>query len=187
VHGTGRGAGGRGEDAGDDGPRVPGAGDGQADGAGEDPGLLDRLAGAGADQGGRPVRGEREQGHTGVARLQHRGVQVRHRRARRRRDRDGASRAQGETESEEPGRALVDADVQPQPAVDVGLVQREGERRVARTRAEHGLGDPAPGQLVDDSPGELDRRHHTTTVAARRDPSPVVIVVTPGKGRSALR
>ena len=57
--------------------------------------------------------------------------------------------------------ALVDADVQPQPAGAVGVVQRERQRRVARTRAQHDVADAAANQFVDDDTG-LRRRgvHH---------------------------
>ncbi len=46
-----------------------------------------------------------------------------------------------------PGRALVHLDVQPDPRV---VVQRHRERRRSRPGREHGVGHPAPGQLVDE-------------------------------------
>jgi len=61
---------------------------------------------------------------------------------------------------EEAGRALVDPDVQPQPPLGVRGVQGERQRRVAGAGAEHGVGDAAADQLVDDQPGPGRRLVH---------------------------
>ena len=116
----------------------------------EDPRLHDRLVRAGPDQLRRPVRGEHQQRHPGVGGLQDGRVQVRDGGARGRRHRHRTPGPQREAQREEAGGPLVDPDVQPQATGGVGGVQREGQRGVARAGAEHGVGDPAAHQLVDD-------------------------------------
>ena len=98
----------------------------------------------------RPVSREHQQRHAGVGRLQHGRVQVRDGRPRRRHHRHRPAGPQRQAEREEAGGALVDPHVQPQAPRDVRVVQRERERRAARSRAQDGVGDPAADQLVDD-------------------------------------
>ena len=69
---------------------------------------------------------------------------------------------QRETQREESGGALVDADVQTQPSRPVRRVEGERERGAARAGAEHGVGDPAAHELVDDHLGMGRRRVHGT-------------------------
>ena len=126
----------------------------------EHPDLRHGLARPRADQLGGPVRGERQQRHPRVRGLQHGREEVRRGRARGRGHRHRPSRRQRQPERQEPGRALVDADVQPQAPGGVRGVQGERERRVARARAQHGVGDPARHQLVDDRARHLRRRVH---------------------------
>src|ERR1700759_1356967 len=66
---------------------------------------------------------------------------------------------------QEAGRALVDADVQPQTALIVGVLEGEGERRVARAWAQHDVADAAPNQLLDDDAGLRRRGVHVTSVS----------------------
>ena len=93
--------------------------------------LVDRLARSGGPQLRGTVCGEEQQRDAGLVGLEHRGVQVGGRRTRRGHDRDHAAGDLGQPEGEEPGRPLVDAYVQPQPARDVSLVQGERQRRRA--------------------------------------------------------
>ena len=101
-----------------------------------------------------------KQGHSRVRRLQHGRVQVRDRGTRRRHHRHRPPRAQGETQREEPGRALVDADVEAQPSRGVRCMEGERERCAARAGAEHGIGDSATHELVDEHLGMGRRRVH---------------------------
>ena len=69
----------------------------------------------------------------------------------------------GQAEGEERRRPLVDAHVQPQPAVALGGGQRHGDRRRPRARREHGVGDAAAHQFVDQDPAERGGRVHAAT------------------------
>ena len=102
----------------------------RADQRTEDAHLVGRLVGAGPPQPRGPVGGDDDQGHAGVDGLKHCGVEV---------GDGGAGRAQdgragtdlGQPEREEPGRALVDPDVEAQRALLVGGPDGECERRAA--------------------------------------------------------
>ena len=85
-----------------------------------------------------PVGGHDHQRHTGVRGLDHGGQEVGHGRARGARHRRGAVADLREAEGEEAGGPLVDARVQAQAPAGGGVVEREGERRVA------GAGRDAP-------------------------------------------
>lgn len=50
--------------------------------------------------------------------------------------------------------------MEPKPPRGVGRLEREGERRVAGTRAQHDVPDTAPGEFVDDSSGLGSGRIH---------------------------
>ena len=136
-------------------------------GVAEDPGLDDGLVRARADQLRRTVRGEDEQRHAGVRRLEHGRVQVRHGRARRRHDGHRPARPQREAQREEAGGPLVDPHVQPQPTGGVRGVQRERERGAAGAGAQDGVGDPAAHELVDDHLRMGRRGVHLTEVRPR--------------------
>ena len=115
----------------------------------EDPDLVGGLVGVGAAQPQRPVGGDHHQRHPGVVGLEHRRVQVRHRGARRAHHR-GPRPALGQPEGEEPGGPLVDPGVQPEQPGLGGVVRRERERRVPRTRRQHHLADAVRDQRGDD-------------------------------------
>ena len=67
-----------------------------------------------------------------------------------------------EPHREEARAALVDADVQAEPAVAVGGVEGDEQRRVARPGARDGVGHPRPDPLVDDDVGLRRRGNHPT-------------------------
>jgi hypothetical protein len=67
------------------------------------------------------------------------------------------TRRHREADGQVAGGALVDADVQPQPTGPVGVGQRERQRCVPRSRAQHDIADAAADQFVDDD-ARLDRR-----------------------------
>jgi hypothetical protein len=90
--------------------------------------LVDGLAGADVAQLGRAVRGEDEQRHARLPRLDHRRRVVRRRRAGGARERDGQPARLREAEREERARALVEVRGAAQPCV---AGQREHERRRA--------------------------------------------------------
>ena len=134
---------------------VPGGGEGvgvgvvevgEGGGVAVEADLVGGLVGAGTAQPRGAVGGDRHEGDARVRGLEHGGVQVGRRRAGGRHDRDRAVRGPGQPQGEEPGRALVDAGVQPHPRVGS---ERERQRRVARARAEHRVGEPALDELVD--------------------------------------
>ncbi|CAM3899424.1 hypothetical protein NOGI109294_17900 [Nocardiopsis gilva] len=121
----------------------------QAHGRSEELDLVDGLVGAGAAQLGWTVGGEHEQRHAALVGLQYRRVEVGRRCARGAHQGDGAPRGACQTEREEGRRALVDADVDPDPGVG-----DQGEREGRRTRPwrDDGLGQPASGQFIDEDP-----------------------------------
>ena len=120
----------------------------------EDPDLVGGLVGAGAAQPGRPVGGDARPAaapacaasSTAGCRLATAVPEVQ------------TTAARLPTlvmpEGEEAGGALVDAGVQPEPAVGRGVVGRERERGVAGAGREHQLGDAARDQGVDDGAGQ---------------------------------
>ena len=136
-----------------------------AHGAVEEARLVDGLARAGVAQLGGAVGGERDDRHTGVRRLDHRGREVGHGGAARGDDDDRLAADLREAERDEAGAALVDADVQAQVAARVGLGERDRERRAAAAGREHHLGDAAAHQLVDDHPRHRGRRVHRRTLS----------------------
>ena len=126
---------------------------GPAHRAAVEPGLVDRLVGAGAAQLRRPVGGEHEQRHPAASASSTAGVQVRRRRPgggehrHRAAGRPWPGPAPGRRRSARrcaraaaAGRAL-------------GGGQRERHRRGAGARREHRVGDAAAHQLVDQHPG----------------------------------
>ncbi len=72
------------------------------------------------------------------------------------------------------GGAFVDADVQPEPAGPVGVLQRERQRGVARARAQHHIADAAADQFVDDDAGLCRRGIHQTSLVGGAHVSPTV-------------
>ena len=95
----------------------------------EDADLVGGLVGVGAAQPGRPVRGDHDERHPRVVRLEHGRVQVRHRGPGGADDR-GPRAALGQPEGQEAGGPLVDPRVQPEQPRLRGVVRRE--RRAAR-------------------------------------------------------
>jgi hypothetical protein len=89
--------------------------------------LVDRLVGPGPAQLGRPVGGQDDQRDGGVVGLDDRRVHVDRGRPRRRHHRDVPAGGLRQAERQEAAGALVDAHVQAQPSLGVGLVQREGQ------------------------------------------------------------
>ena len=126
----------------------------------EHPDLVDRLVGAAAHELDGPVGADHQQTHPGARRLEHRGVEVGDRGARGHHHRHDPSRHGSEPDREEPRAALVDADVQPEPAVTVGGLEGDEQRGVARPRARDGVRHPRPDPLVDDDMGLRRRRDH---------------------------
>ena len=122
--------------------------------------LVDGLVGADVAQPGRPVGGQHQQRDAAVMGLEHRGMQVRHRRARCGDDRRRSTGSPGQAERQEPGRAFVDPHMQPDPAGGIGVVQCHRQRGVPGTRGEHRVGDAAGDQLVDEDTGQRRRRVH---------------------------
>ena len=140
--------------------------------------LVDGLVRAGAAQLRRPVGGEHEQRYPGLACLDHGRVEVRRRGPRGADQRDRPPARLGQAEREKRGRPLVDPHMQPQccpggttprnpplgrkaprlrhgpltlarsPRVLRAVPEGDGQRRAAGPRCQHGLRQPAPGQLV---------------------------------------
>ena len=109
----------------------------------EDPHLVGGLVGAGAAHPRRPVGGDDDQVEAGVGGLHDGGQEVGH--GRPGGAHDGRAGAHlGEPEREEAGGALVDPGVQAQQVGPGRVVDREGQRRVARAGAEDDLAHPAP-------------------------------------------
>ena len=111
--------------------------------------LVDRLAGAVLAQLGGPVRGQQQQRHARLARLDRRGQQLGRGRARRAGDRHRQAARLGEAEREEARAALVDVRVAAQPRL---AHEREHERGAARARRGARRAHPAARQLVDERP-----------------------------------
>ena len=94
---------------------------------------------------GWPVGSADEQRHPGQIRLHHRGVELGGRRAAGGEDHGGSPGGQSHPEGGEPGRTLVQADVDGQ----AGMAgQGHGQRCGPRSRTHHGVGHPAPHPLV---------------------------------------
>ncbi len=113
--------------------------------------LVDGLVRAGAAQLRRPVGGEHEQRHPGLAGLDHGPVEVRRRGPRGADQRDRPPARLGQAEREERGRPLVDPHMQSQarsPCLLRAVPEGDGQRRAAGPRRQHGLRQPAPGQFV---------------------------------------
>ncbi len=125
----------------------------------EDPDLVGGLVGVRAAEPLGAVGGDGDEGDAGVHGLEHGGMEVGDRRAAR--ADDGRGRADlGQPEGQEAGRPLVEARVQPdQPGLG-GVVRRERQRRVARSRCQHDLADPALEETADDRTAELGGRRH---------------------------
>ena len=123
----------------------------------EDPDLVGGLVGTGAPQPRGAISGDHDQRHPGVGRLDHRRQEVGDGGAG---GADHCGRATadlGQTQREEAGRALVDAGVQSQRAGLRRVVQREGERCVARSGGEDHLAHGGTAQGGDHGAGELGR------------------------------
>ncbi len=148
----------------------------------EEAALVGGLVGAGATQLVGAVGGEHQQRHPGMAGLEHGRVQVGDGGARRRDHRHRPPGQLGQAEGEEAGRALVHADVQPQPPGRVGLLQRVGQRRRPRPRAEHRLTDATSDHLVHEHGGQGCRRVHSPDPAA----SALVVRDPPDAAQSAV-
>ena len=125
--------------------------------------LLHRLVGAGAQQLVGPVGAQHDQRHARVVGLDDRGPEVGDRGARRHRHAHRRARRDGQPDRQIAGGALVDADVQPEAAGPVGVVQGERQRRVARSGAQHDVADAAANQFVDDDAGLCRRWVHLTS------------------------
>ncbi len=104
----------------------------------EDPGLGGRLVRARPANLGRTVRGDRDQRHSGMPRLEHGRMQIRDGGARGGDDRHGDARLEGEAECEEAGRALVDPHVHRERAepIEPSGLEREGLRPGSRRQHE---------------------------------------------------
>ena len=129
--------------------------------------LLHRLVGAGAQQLVGPVGAQHDQRHPRVVGLDDGGPEVGHRGARRHRHTHRGPLGHREPDREVAGGALVDADVQPEPARAVGVVQGECQRRVARTRAQHDVAHAAANQFVDDNARLRSRWVHHYRLSAK--------------------
>ncbi|GBD46016.1 hypothetical protein HRbin41_00835 [bacterium HR41] len=113
----------------------------------EDPELVDRLAGAGVAQLGRPIGGERQQWNVALVGLGNRRVKVRHCCSRRDRDDGGLSTRARCTDGEKPGRAFVEH----RHRSHIGMGgEGECERGVARSGRDHRERHSAARELVDE-------------------------------------
>ncbi len=108
--------------------------DGGADLGAEVAQLLHGLVGAGAEQLVGPVGREHDQRHPGVVGFHYRGAEVGHRGARSHRHTHRRACTDSQPDGQVAGGAFVDADVQPDAAGSVGVLQRECQRRVSRAR-----------------------------------------------------
>lgn len=135
--------------------------------------LLHGLVGPGAQEFVGPVGRQHDQRHPRVVGLHHGRAQVGHGRAGRHGDAHRRAGCDRQADGQVAGGAFVDADVQPDPARPVGVLQREGERRVPRTRAQHHVADAAANQLVNDHASLGRRGVHSYRVSqpARHTPS----------------
>ena len=97
--------------------------------------LLERLIGAGAQQLVGPVGAQHDQRHPRVVGLHYGRAEVGHRGARRHRHTHRRALGDREPDRQEAGGAFVDAHMQSDPAGPVGVLQRECQRSVSRTRA----------------------------------------------------
>ena len=129
--------------------------------------LLHRLVGAGAQQFVWPVGAQHDQRHPRVVGLHDRRPEVGHRGARRHRHTHRRPLGHREPDRQVAGGALVDADMQPDAACPVGVLQRKGQRRVARTRAQHDVTHAAANQFVDDYAGLRSRWVHHYRLSAK--------------------
>lgn len=125
--------------------------------------LVDGLVGAGAAQLRRTVGGEHQQRNTALVGFQHRGVEVGRGGPRRAHQGGRAALDAGQARREVGSRPLVDADVHPDVRV-AGQGQRQG--RGARPRRDDGLGQPAPGQFVDEDARQSGRRVHAVSLSS---------------------
>jgi len=131
------------------GPIVRGAGvEGPTGRGSEQPDLIDRLAGAGVAQLGRPVRGAHHQRHSAVAGFEHCGWKLAAAVPDVHTTRPDAPWL-WRTESEERHRPLVEAHVDAEPTI---ADQRQRQWRGARTRSDTGITHPGPHPFVDQGP-----------------------------------
>ena len=144
--------------------------DGRAHLATEQAELLDGLVGAGPEHLVRAVRAEHHERHPRVVRLEHRGPRFATAVPEVITIGTGRLDDRGQADREESRGALVDPHVQPQPPGSVGGLQRERQRRVARTRAEHDLADSAADEFVDDRGGLGCGRVHASRVSVPGTP-----------------
>ena len=138
--------------------------------------LVDRLAGAGAAQLGRPVGGEHEQRHGGLVGLDDRRVEVRRRGARRAQHRDrAAGLALARPSAVNDGGPLVDPDVQPHPARPARAPRTPSPAAWTWTRARRRprAARTAPARRRAPSPNAVDG----FTAAARREGAPALLAV----------
>ena len=147
---------------------VPLLGQAEADGRPhldvEQPELFDGLVGAGAEHLVGPVGAEDHERHASVVRLEHRGPEVGDGGARRHHHRHRATGRDREPDGQEAGRALVDPQVESDPAGTIGRFERERQRGVAGPGAQDDVTDAATDQLVDDDGGLGSGRVHRSRV-----------------------
>ena len=124
----------------------------------EDADLLCRLVGADAARLVRAVRGEEDERHAGVVRLQHRGVEVCDRGAGCRHHQHRRTGFDRDPQGEKPGHPLIDT--YPQPDEPGALELRCGERERLRPRsgAEDDIANTAPDELAEQGHRELTGR-----------------------------
>jgi hypothetical protein len=112
--------------------------------------LIDRLVGAGPAHRPGSVRGDSDEGHSGVCGLNYGGVQIDRSGARRRNHGHGVARHPREAEGEVRRAALVDPHVQSHMPLTFGIRERERDGRGPRSGREDHVAHPAGDQLLDE-------------------------------------